>query len=175
MEADLKPEVRLTAYCGRFCGKCAMCSFGVGLGLAVLQKVNEAIAVCRSAEAIGMPPIRDMAVHCCAAFDNDLNTFVGLTGKAFSPGCRAGCVPPCEIAACCRAKEHLTCAACDQMAECSKLDRYRDVVAGNLSAIREIGLERWAQEQYDETVAEKKASILAAVEAALASSAQADS
>lgn len=168
-ESKMSPEMDLVGYCGRYCGKCPASAFNVGLGVTALQKVNDTIDVGKSAEMIGFPPIRDMAVHCCDGFKNDMASFVDLSKMAFLPCCRKGCVPPCKIPECCKQKGYQTCAECDQTAKCEKLGelvKYRSTIDANLQAIKKNGVEKWAKSQYAEAIAEKKAALHKAIDEA---------
>lgn len=164
-EPKLSPEAELVGYCGRYCGKCSLCAFNVSLGATALQKVSDTVALSKSAERIGFPPIHDMAVHCCSDFDRELASLVDVAKIAFPPGCRKGCAP-CEVAPCCRDKGYLTCAECDAIEKCEKIDKYRTVVGANLRAIRKDGLEKWAKAQHQEAIAQKKAELHAAIDGA---------
>lgn len=170
-EAKASREVELVAYCGRYCGNCPVSAFSVTLGLKALEKVNDAVGVSKSAKMLGFPPIRDMAVHCCANFDSEVASIAEIGKIAFTPGCRNGCVP-CDIPRCCKARGYMTCAECDQTATCAKLGKYpkhKGEMDANQKAIREHGLEKWAKMKYDEAIAERKASLHNAIDDAFSS------
>lgn len=169
-EAKVSPEVELVGYCGRYCGGCGMSAFNVGMGVKALHKVNETVAVSKSAEMIGFPPIQQVVAHCCAEFDKDVSSFVDFVPKAFPRACRTGCVP-CSVKDCCKRKGYLTCAECGQTATCEHLGKlakkYRPGIDANQKAIKEMGLEKWARMKYEEAVSAKKAALHKAIDDAL--------
>jgi hypothetical protein len=85
----------------------------------------------------------------------------------FPTHCRDGCVPPCEIARCCRDKGHVTCAECADSQGCDRFTERHAQAKQNLEAIRTRGLEVWAHEQYAEVVADWRDRLLGAVGEAL--------
>ena len=142
---------QLVAYCGRYCGTCGICGFNIGAGIAAVNSVVEAAAFRREAEHLGWPVMRDLATHCCAHFEDEVKSFAELAPKLFPSNCRGGCVPPCQIVKCCRAKGHTTCADCGDLDACPKIAdvvKKRPELEANLKDIAREGITRWAERQY---------------------------
>jgi hypothetical protein len=165
---DTKAE-ELAAYCGRYCGGCGICGFSIGTGLAAVRNVVEAAGFKREAEHLGWPLMRDLATHCCGQFETQVQSFAELALKFFPSDCRGGCVPPCEIAKCCKSKAQTTCADCGDLAACSKVaelvKEYPEVKA-NLQDIAKQGIKQWAQTQFAPATGAKKRLLTEAIDKA---------
>jgi len=159
---NIKPE-ELVSYCGNYCGKCGICGFNIQTSLEVLKNVMEVAAFRQEAEHLGWPLMRDIATHCCKEFETQVASFTELTGKFFPTNCRGGCVPPCEIAGCCKGKGFFTCAECSDMEKCEKLGKQYSKVGGNLQEIRKIGVDIWAKKQFQEVVESKQQKLIQAI------------
>ena len=167
-EVPMKTEAeRLTAYCGRYCGVCGICGHYARTGLAAIGNVVEAAGFKREAERLGWPLMRDLPTHCCTQFETQVQSFAELAPKFFASNCRGGCVPPCEIAKCCKGREHTTCAECGDLAACSKIaelaKKYPEVKV-NLQEIAKHGIRQWAQAQFDAARAARKQMFTEAIE-----------
>jgi hypothetical protein len=153
----------LVAYCGGFCGRCAICSLNIQTSLDALRNVVQAAAFRQQAETLGWPLMRDIATHACAQFEGQVESFAEMATKLFPTHCRDGCVPGCAIAASCREQGYLTCAECAEMDTCETLGKHYARVSVNLSEIRKKGVRAWAQVQFGQVVSEKRQRLLDAV------------
>jgi hypothetical protein len=161
---DIKP-VGLVSYCGGYCGKCGISGAAIGLRLDALRALLEAADFRKEAEHLGWPPMRDIATHCCAQFEQQVDAFGELAGRLFPTHCRDGC-HPCGIADCCRGKGYATCADCADLGGCDRLMERHAQGRQNLSAIRAVGLEPWATEQHADAVRSWRERLVGAVEGA---------
>lgn len=113
--------------------------------------------------------MRDLATHCCTQFEDQVQSFSELATKFFPSNCRGGCVPPCQIAGCCKSKGYVTCADCSDLASCAQM---ADVVKKspktkqNLQAIADQGIKKWAETQFAAAKESKKRLLMEAVEKA---------
>lgn len=139
--------VDLVAYCGRYCGDCAICESSVVFGVRLMQAINADFGPSKAAEGLGWPPMRHLAETAAGMFDASLDCLSRFTEDTFPKGCKDGCVPPCEIANCARDRGYRTCAECAEMATCTTLDQHREAVAEYLAAIKAQGVEAFAAEQ----------------------------
>lgn len=158
----VRPE-DLVTYCGRYCGRCGICGFNIQTSLVVLQNVVQVAGFRREAENLGWPLMRDIATHCCKEFEEQVDSFAQLTGKFFPSNCRGGCIPPCEIAKCCKNKGFFTCAECSDMEMCEKLEKSDSELMKNLRHIQKMGVKSWARKQFDEVTEAKRKALLEAV------------
>lgn len=161
---------QLTSYCGRFCGTCGISDFATGTSVAVVRAVVEEAGFKREAEHLGWPVMRDIATQCCAQFEGQVESFAALSTKVFPTNCRGGCVPPCDIAACCKEKGHPTCASCDEMESCEKLAgiaRKYPALRDNLRTIAKQGLRAWSEAQLRDAKAARRAALAKAVDKAI--------
>ena len=156
----------LVSYCGGYCGKCGICGFNIQTSLKALENVMEVAAFRQEAEHLGWSLMRDIATHYCKEFENQVASFTELTAKFFPTNCRGGCVPPCEIAGCCKGKGFFTCAECSDMEKCEKLGKQYPKVADNLQEIRKICLKTWADKQFREVVELKQQKLIQAIKKA---------
>lgn len=167
METDAE---NLAAYCGRFCGTCGISDYQIGTGIAAVQAVVNAAGFKREAEHLGWPLMRDIATQCCAQFEGQVGAFASLATRLFPTHCRGGCVPPCEIAACCKSKGHATCADCGELETCGKIAgaaRKHPALRGNLQAIAREGLRPWSRKQLKAARDARRRQLAAAVEKAV--------
>jgi hypothetical protein len=168
--AMLTEAERMTAYCGRFCGTCGISAFQIGTGLAAVRNVVKAVGFKREAEGLGWPLMRDLATHCCEQFEGQVEAFGKVATKLFPTCCREGCVPPCEIAQCCKGKGHATCAACGDVETCEKIAataKKNPKVRNNLREIAKQGLKPWAEAQLKAVKAARRRVLTEAVEKAV--------
>ena len=157
----------LVAYCGGYCGKCDICESNVVFGVHLIQGINAEFGPSKAAAGLGWPPMRHLAQTATGMFDAAADSLTRFTEDTFPKGCRDGCVPPCEIAACARERDYLTCADCDVMTTCTKLDRHREAVAENLTFIKTYGIERFREEQAHQVEDVRRARIEAAIRSAM--------
>ena len=160
---DTNP-VDLVGFCGGFCGKCGISGLAIGLRLEALRALLAAADFRQEAEHLGWPLMRDIATRCCAQFEQQATSFGELAGRLFPTHCRDGCVPPCEIARCCRAKCFATCAECADLDGCDRFTERHAPAKQNLDAIRTSGLEAWADEQYADVVRTRREKLVGAVD-----------
>ena len=142
----------LVGFCGGFCGKCGISGLAIGLRLDALRGLLAAADFRQEAEHLGWPLMRDIATRCCTQFEQQAASFGELATCLFPTHCRDGCVPPCEIAGCCRAKGFATCADCVDLDGCERFCERHSEAKRNLEAIRAVGLEAWAEERYADAV-----------------------
>ena len=155
--------VELVGYCGSFCGKCGICGTVIGTRWQAVGNVLEAAGFRREAEHLGWPLMRGIATQCCAEFERQAAAFGELTERLFPSHCREGCVPPCQIAQCCRAKGLTTCAECGDLEACALLPETSTPTRQNLAAIAAEGLSAWAERQFTEAREAEREKLVAAV------------
>ncbi|MBD3183571.1 DUF3795 domain-containing protein [Candidatus Poribacteria bacterium] len=160
----IKPE-ELVGYCGNYCGKCGICGLNIQTNLAVLNNIMQVAAFRDEAEHLGWPLMRDIASQCCIDFEKDLESFNRLVSKIFpKKGCRDNCVPPCEIARCCKEKGYFTCAECSSIDTCDHLQKPKmQEMVKNLNEIKKVGVKQWVQKQHEAAINEKRKALLDAV------------
>ncbi|MBM3475601.1 MAG: hypothetical protein FJX75_20245 [Armatimonadetes bacterium] len=157
--------VDLVSFCGGYCGKCGISGLAIGLRLETLQALLGAADFRQEAEHLGWPLMRDIATRCCEQFDQQAASFGELAGRLFPTHCRDGCVPPCEIARCCLERSFTTCAECADLDACERFTERHAEAKQNLAAIRAMGLEAWAKEQYSKAVNGWREKLVGAVDA----------
>jgi len=163
---DVNPQ-DLVAFCGGYCGNCGICGAIIGVRLHALRNLLEAAGFRREAEHLGWPLMREIAAGCCAQLEAHAASFSELAGKLFPTHCRDGCVPPCEIARCCREKGFTTCAECGELDGCDQFLERHQVARENLAEIREMGLQAWAERQLADAMHAERKKLVEAVERAL--------
>ncbi len=166
----LSEAERLTGYCGGFCGTCGISAFQIGTGLAAVRNVVKVAGFRREAERLGWPLMRDLATHCCEQFEGQVEAFGKVAAKLFPTCCRKGCVPPCEIAQCCKGKGHAACAMCGETETCEKiatLVKKKPELRTDLREITKVGLKTWAEAKLNAAKAARKQALVAAVEKAV--------
>ncbi len=156
----------LVAFCGGYCGKCGICGTVIGVRLQAVRNLLEAAGFRREAERLGWPLMREIATGCCAQLEQHADSFAELAGKLFPTHCRDGCVPPCEIARCCREKGFTTCAECEELDGCARFDERHQGARENLRDIRETGLQAWAEQQFADCMHAERKKLVEAVECA---------
>ena len=166
-EGEKVNPAEMVGYCGRLCMRCGVCGHMNAVDMQALQNVAKTIDMTGRAEkGLAWDVMRNMVGHVCREFDRDLESYAGFVQKGFPKCCRDHCVPPCQIAACCKEKGYRTCAECAEMETCDKLGKVRADMAPNLQAIRDKGLDAWAEEQWRTVTAEKKDALCKAIEEA---------
>jgi len=164
-ERHVRPE-DLVAYCGHYCGKCGICGFNIALNRKAVKNVVETAGFQREAAHLGWPTMREIATHCCEEFENQVGSFTQFVGSLFPTWCRDGCVPPCEIASCCKEKGYFTCAECAEMDSCKILaERYKDTKP-NLAEIKKTGVKAWAEKQSKEAREARREALKTAIDEA---------
>lgn len=73
----------------------------------------------------------------------------------------SGCVPPCEIAKCCKDKGFFTCAECPDMESCERIAEKG--MQTSLVDIRKMGVKSWAKKQFDDAMETRRKAMLDAV------------
>ncbi|MBM3493896.1 MAG: DUF3795 domain-containing protein [Armatimonadetes bacterium] len=99
-----------------------------------------------------------------------MESFAALAPMVFPSNCKGGCVPPCDIAACCKGKGLTSCADCADMEACDKITaatKKAPKLRGNLRGIKAQGLRTWAEAQLKAAQADRRRVLVGAVEKAL--------
>ena len=131
----------LVGYCGLYFGACGIYQGRVKEAVGNLRKVISAYGFDKIAPELAKwnPAFKNYA-----EFEKVLDGFVNLFGEC--PGCVAGGGDPsCLIRQCCRQKEYTTCAECNEMGTCEKLQRIVSSLE-NLKRIKAAGVDNWAKE-----------------------------
>jgi len=140
----MNDESGLVGYCGLYCGACAIYQQMIKNRAKQLLEVLDAYQFREIAkEAKEWAP--SLAHY--TEFEDVLQSLMKMFGECL--GCLAGGGPPvCVIRDCCKENGFSTCAECDKM-PCSKLEPQIQGYQGHLGMlrrIREIGMDKWAQE-----------------------------
>jgi len=78
-------------------------------------------------------------------FESVMSGLVKLFGEC--PGCAAGGGDPnCAVRSCAQKKKYATCAKCDSMETCEKVQRYGSKALEGLRKIKSVGIDKWIKE-----------------------------
>jgi hypothetical protein len=149
----------LVAYCGAYCGNCALAQDNVQFGVNLLKEINAEFGPTKAVDSFGWEPMRNLGKYATENLDHSLASLTLFAAECFPKCCTGHCVPPCEIARCVPAKGYRTCAECDEMNSCEKLDKHRDAVSAHLDEIKKHGLTAYASIQAKAVVEQRKQAV----------------
>lgn len=138
----------LVGYCGLYCGACGIYQQRVTRAVENLRKVISAYGFDKITTDLAK---WEPAFQHYPEFENVMTGLVKLFGSC--PGCiQGGGNPECILRACSKQKTYATCAECNEMETCEKLQRY-PWAKGELRKIKKIGVDKWANEMQEKVAA----------------------
>jgi Protein of unknown function (DUF3795) len=135
-------NLKMTAYCGLYCGSCA---FNKGI-------INDlAMQIVKEFDEIRLDKIVEVIPFLDAEKYKQAREFLEMIGPMKCPGCKEGPVSQfCEVAKCVREKGIEGCWKCSEFSACSKMDFlahvHGDAHIKNMEKINEVGLDKWIEE-----------------------------
>jgi len=131
----------LVAYCGLYCGACAIYQGQFKQRVEALRSLIRSFGFDK---IMGQLAGLDPAFKHYSEFEQVMEALVKVFGDC--PGCiGGGGDPACKIRPCASEKGYTTCAECGEMDTCEALKQY----PGNIKMLRSIkqqGLEAWLEE-----------------------------
>ena len=132
----------LVGFCGLYCGACGIYQ----------RKIKEAVENLRSViTAYGfdkvMPELAkwEPSFQHYPEFESVMNGLTKLFGEC--PGCiGGGGDPECAVRQCAKQKGYATCAECDAMETCEKVQKYGPKALEGLRKIKTVGVDKWVEE-----------------------------
>jgi hypothetical protein len=136
-------DKNLLAYCGLYCGDCGGYGGGIAGKARELMDVLKEYRFKKTVEHHFPEQIKD--------YDDFYEKLKFISTLVCEPACRMKNVEDthCEIKKCAIEKDYFACYECDDYETCEKLatleELHGDSCVKNLTAIKEMGLEKWIE------------------------------
>ncbi len=134
-------QKNLIGYCGLYCGACGIYLGRIKQAVENLRKVVGAYGFNKI-----MPELAkwEPSLQHYTEFENVMDGLIKLFGECLA--CvDGGGDPGCVVRQCCKPKGYTTCAECNELESCEKLQRY-DWAKGELRKIKAMGVGKWAED-----------------------------
>ena len=137
----------LVGYCGLYCGACGIYQGKIKQAVENLRGLLGAYGFDKA-----MPELSkwEPSFQHYAEFEKVNDALVKLFGSC--PNCVGdGGDPSCAVRQCCKQKGYATCAECDEMGTCSRLQH--PLAKKELGKIKAMGLDKWVGEMQKKVTA----------------------
>jgi len=137
-----KNSRNLVGFCSLYCGACGIYQGKIKEAVDNLRKVITVYELDKV-----MPELAkwEPAFKHYPEMESIMNGLIKLFGECL--GCKAGGGDPeCATRKCAKQKEYATCAECETMETCEKLQKIGSETLEGLRKIKTMGIDKWAEE-----------------------------